>query len=130
MQERKYTIDDIKKINDKISQLGKRKYYIRLFNIVKENNINTVKNSNGHYFKLHNLSDDVLEKIDNFCDKALKHKKKTSSGTTISSISESNTRYCDDEFSSEYYNGNHLSNKEKAFLKKQKAAKERISSDN
>lgn len=48
--------------------------YLEIFNIIQSNNCQYTKNSNGIFINLHNVSEDVIDKIFNFLN-FIKHKK-------------------------------------------------------
>ena len=48
----------------RIKLIDNKKCYIKLFNMILDDNINYSKNSNGVYINISILSDEILDKID------------------------------------------------------------------
>lgn len=61
-------ISIIKRINNIELRKQKKKYFIRLFNIVNSSNIKYTNNSNGVFFNLNNLDNNVINNIVKFLD--------------------------------------------------------------
>lgn len=57
-----YTYDDRKKLLDDLKLLVKSEYE-EVFRIIKRANVNYSENSNGIFFDITQLSDDIIEKL-------------------------------------------------------------------
>jgi hypothetical protein len=63
-----YDYDDKKKIVFRIQNLKYRKFYIKLFKIVLQENIDYNSNNNGVFFNINKLSNTQFDKIKNLLD--------------------------------------------------------------
>ena len=79
-----YNYDDKKKIVFRIQNLKSRKFYIKLFKLILEEDIDYNTNSNGIFFNISKLSNTQFIKINTFLDYC-----ELSSQTDSDSISES-----------------------------------------
>ena len=65
---KKYDYEFKKNIVLRIEKIKNKKNYIKLYDIIKKNDVEFTKNNNGVFFNVNKLSDNLLVKIDNFLD--------------------------------------------------------------
>tara|TARA_B110000208_G_C11798906_1_gene440932 strand:- start:610 stop:855 length:246 start_codon:yes stop_codon:yes gene_type:complete len=63
-----YTNNDKKNILNKIKKIKSKRYFIKLFNIINNNEIDYTNNNNGIFFNLSNCSDEQIKLIIDFLD--------------------------------------------------------------
>jgi len=63
-----FKYDEKKKIVFRIQNLKNRKFYIKLFKIILNENIDYNKNSNGIFFNINKLDNSQFNKINTFLD--------------------------------------------------------------
>ena len=63
-----FKYDEKKKIVFRIQNLKNRKFYIKLFKIILNQNIDYNKNSNGIFFNINKLDNSQFNKINTFLD--------------------------------------------------------------
>lgn len=63
-----FNYDEKKKIVFRIQNLKSRKFYIKLFKIILNENIDYNKNSNGIFFNINKLTNTQFNKINTFLD--------------------------------------------------------------
>ena len=63
-----FNYDEKKKIVFRIQNLKSRKFYIKLFKIILNENIDYNKNSNGIFFNINKLTNSQFNKINTFLD--------------------------------------------------------------
>jgi len=63
-----YNYDDKKKIVFRIQNLKSRKFYIKLFKLILNENIDYNTNNNGIFFNINKLTNNQFSKINTFLD--------------------------------------------------------------
>ncbi len=71
-------IDDLESIEDTIKSLKNNDEYIRIFSIIKEENVRYTENQNGIHFILNNIPESALQKIVDFLNFILDNRNKLS----------------------------------------------------
>ena len=114
-----FTYQDKKKMVYRIEQIKNKKNYIKLFKIINNENIKFTDNSNGIFINMNLLTDDLLQKIDNFLNLINNKTKDMIDIDTINSSVDTDYKpYSIDEFSDYKTYGPKLSNYEKNIIKK------------
>ena len=72
-----YNHTEKKNLVKKIEKLTSKNQYKQVFKILKLNGIKITQNSNGVFFNMNDLTNDVLKKIDDFLDSVLNQEKST-----------------------------------------------------
>jgi spermidine synthase len=72
-----YNHTEKKDLVKKIEKLTSKNQYKQVFKILKLNGIKITQNSNGVFFNMNDLTNDVLKKIDDFLDSVLNQEKST-----------------------------------------------------
>ena len=120
-----YSYEEKKKLSTKIEKIKKKKYLIKIFNIIMEleKDKKFIENDNGIFMFFHNYNDETYEKINKYLLKIerknkLKEKKLSSEDST--SISDGKYLPYDNQIINLENNKNNikLSNKEKNLIKR------------
>lgn len=103
MNTKKYTFEDMEKINNDISKIKKKEYLENIRDIIIENNpnIKITENTNGLFVHFHNLTNNTYKELEKYIRNAnnKKKKKKTDSTNTLSEYVPYSTdehTYCND----------------------------------
>jgi hypothetical protein len=64
-----------KLIKDKITKLNNKEAYVKIYNVLKNNDINLNINSSGIYFNLNSIDCEILKEIENIINGYTTHKK-------------------------------------------------------
>ena len=72
-----YNHTEKKDLVKKIEKLTSKNQYKQVFKILKLNGVKITQNSNGVFFNMNDLTNDVLKKIDDFLDSVLNQEKST-----------------------------------------------------
>lgn len=67
--DKKYTLIDRKNLVSRIDKIKNKKIYLKIFKIIHADNYKYTINSNGIFFNVTNLPDNILYKIDTLLDK-------------------------------------------------------------
>lgn len=76
---------DKKKLSIKINKLKKRRFYIKLFKIIIDNNIDYTTNNNGVFFNISQLNNEQIKLIENYVNECY-NKMNISYNDSISSL--------------------------------------------
>lgn len=109
-----YTFDKKQKLADQISKLKHKKEFVKIYDIICEDNKNFTENQNGIFMFFHKLNNQTYHKIDQF----LKNKKNNSP----KQYKKEYVPYVSDEFPDQEKLNSKLkySNKEKNLIKRQR----------
>lgn len=72
-----YNHTEKKELVKKIEKLTSKNQYKQIFKILKSSGIKITQNSNGVFFNMNDLNNEVLKKIDDFLDSILNQEKST-----------------------------------------------------
>jgi spermidine synthase len=72
-----YNHTEKKDLVKKIEKLTSKNHYKQIFKILKSSGIKITQNSNGVFFNMNDLNNDILKKIDDFLDLVLNQEKST-----------------------------------------------------
>jgi spermidine synthase len=72
-----YNNTEKKDLVKKIEKLTSKNHYKQIFKILKSSGIKITQNSNGVFFNMNDLNNDILKKIDDFLDLVLNQEKST-----------------------------------------------------
>ena len=124
-----------KKLADKISKIRKKKDYVKILQIIKEDKKDITENNNGLFMYFHDLNDETYYKLENYLHNLNKKRNyypdSTSEGQTSSISQKEYNPYVTDEFPSQKGISPKLkySNKEKNLIKRKRYDKN-INSEN
>ena len=106
----KYSIYDKKKLMYNIKKINQQDIYYKIYDVIKNEDIEYTSNSNGIFFDFNKISNPGLNEIENFIDEYTNKTKEID--TSIEFI-----KYSTEEFEKINVKGSRLNNIEKQFLK-------------
>jgi hypothetical protein len=72
-----YTHTEKKDLVKKIEKITSKLHYKQIFKIIKSSGVKITQNNNGVFFNMNELSNDTLQKIENYIDNVQQNKPQT-----------------------------------------------------